>query len=97
PRTPRFPYTTLFRSWATTVSGLITSRDNERLKLVRRLASRHEREKTGLFVCEGEDLVEAAQAAGVDPFDLLVAGVDVEKRLLARSEEHTSELQSLRH
>ena len=65
------------------MSGLITSRDNERLKLVRRLASRREREKTGLFVCEGEDLVEAAQAAGVDPFDLLVAGVDVEKRLLA--------------
>jgi TrmH family RNA methyltransferase len=35
------------------------------VKLVRRLVSRHQRERTGLFVCEGEDLVEAALASGL--------------------------------
>ena len=39
--------------------------------------------KLGLFVCEGEDLVEAARAAGVEPVDLLVAGESVEPDLLA--------------
>jgi TrmH family RNA methyltransferase len=34
-------------------------------------------------VCEGEDLVEAAGAAGIEPVDLLVAGEDVEPALLA--------------
>jgi TrmH family RNA methyltransferase len=34
-------------------------------------------------VCEGEDLVEAASAAGVEPVDLLVAGEDVEPALIA--------------
>ena len=41
-------------------SGLITSRDNERLKLVRKLHDRRWRDKLELFVAEGEDLVEAA-------------------------------------
>jgi TrmH family RNA methyltransferase len=62
---------------------LITSRDNEKLKLVRKLATRREREKTGLFVGEGEDIVDAAQAAGVEPVELLVAGETVEPKLLA--------------
>jgi TrmH family RNA methyltransferase len=53
---------------------VITSRDNSRLKLVRRLASRRAREKLGLFVCEGEDLVAAALAAGLDPVEALVDG-----------------------
>ena len=57
-------------------AGLITSRDNERLKLVRKLHDRRWRDKLGLFVAEGEDLVEAA-AAGIEPVDLLVAGEDV--------------------
>jgi TrmH family RNA methyltransferase len=43
---------------------LITSRDNPRLKLVRKLASRRQRDKLGLFVCEGEDLVSAALENG---------------------------------
>jgi TrmH family RNA methyltransferase len=43
---------------------VITSRDNPRLKLVRKLGSRRQREKLGLFACEGEDLVEAALAGG---------------------------------
>lgn len=62
---------------------MITSRDNERLRLVRKLAERRWRDKLGLFVAEGEDLVEAARAAGVEPTDLLVAGESVEPRLLA--------------
>lgn len=62
---------------------MITSRDNEKLKLVRKLAERRWRDKLGLFVCEGEDLVEAARAAGIEPVELLVAGGTVEPRLLA--------------
>jgi RNA methyltransferase, TrmH family len=34
-------------------------------------------------VCEGEDLVEAARTAGIEPVDLLVSGEDVEPALLA--------------
>lgn len=62
---------------------MITSRDNEKLKLVRKLADRRWREKLGLFVVEGEDLVEAAVRAGIEPVELLVAGEDVEPALLA--------------
>jgi TrmH family RNA methyltransferase len=62
---------------------VITSAGNSRLKLVRRLESRRQRTKLGLFVCEGEDLVDAALAAGIEPADLLVAGEDVEPELLA--------------
>jgi RNA methyltransferase, TrmH family len=59
---------------------VITSRDNETIKLVRKLHERRWRDKLGLFVCEGEDLVEAATAA---PVELLVAGENVEPLLLA--------------
>jgi TrmH family RNA methyltransferase len=63
---------------------VITSAANPRLKLVRRLLeSRRQRAKEGLFVCEGEDLVDAAVAAGIEPVDLLVAGESVEPELLA--------------
>ena len=62
---------------------MITSPGNEKLKLVRKLASRRWRDKLGLFVCEGEDLVDAAAAAGIEPVELLVAGETVEPQLLA--------------
>jgi len=62
---------------------VITSASNPRLKLVRRLTSRRQRERLGLFVCEGEDLVDAAAAAGAEPVDTLVAGETVEPQLLA--------------
>ncbi len=63
---------------------MITSAHNAKLKLIRRLLdSRRQREKEGLFVVEGEDLVEAAGAAGIEPVELLVAGEDVEPKLLA--------------
>jgi TrmH family RNA methyltransferase len=62
---------------------VITSASNPRLKLVRRLASRRQRERLGLFVCEGEDLVEAARAAGIEPVELLVAGETIAEELLA--------------
>ena len=63
---------------------MITSAHNTKLKLIRRLlGSRRQREKEGLFVCEGDDLVEAARAAGVEPVDVLVAGEDVEPALVA--------------
>ena len=61
----------------------ITSRDNERLKLVRKLQDRSWRDKLGLFVVEGEDLLEAGLAAGLEPADVLVAGEDAEPELLA--------------
>lgn len=64
---------------------MITSRDNETLKLVRKLLSqRKHREETGLFAVEGEDLVAAADAAGIVSEHRLVAGETVEGELLAR-------------
>jgi RNA methyltransferase, TrmH family len=62
---------------------VITSASNSRLKLIRKLESRRQREKLGQFVAEGEDIVDAARAAGIEPADLLVAGEDVEPVLLA--------------
>jgi TrmH family RNA methyltransferase len=61
---------------------LITSPHNEKLKQIRKLRSHRERERSGLFVVEGEDLVAAAQAAGAEPELVLVAGRDVEPELL---------------
>ena len=63
---------------------MITSAQNPKLRLIRRLLeSRRQREKEGLFVCEGEDLVDAAREAGIEPVELLVAGENVEPALLA--------------
>jgi len=62
---------------------VITSRDNDRLKLVRKLRDRRWRDKLGLLVAEGEDLVEAASNAGLEPVELLVAGETVTPELLA--------------
>jgi TrmH family RNA methyltransferase len=42
----------------------IVSPHNPRLKSVRRLAGRRERDRSGSFLAEGEDLVSAAQLAG---------------------------------
>ncbi len=64
---------------------MITSASNPKLRLVHRLLeSRRQREKEGLFVVEGEDLVQAADEAGIDPVELLRAGEDVEADLLAK-------------
>ena len=61
---------------------MITSPHNEKLKLIRKLHQRKHRERTGLFAAEGEDLVEAADAAGAEVEFVLVAGQDVEPELL---------------
>ena len=64
---------------------MITSRDNETLKLARNLlGQRKHRDETGLFAVEGEDLVQAAADAGIEPVDRLVADETVEADLLAR-------------
>lgn len=56
---------------------MITSPQNEKLKMVRKLASRRGREREGLFVTEGEDLVAAGIEQGVDPrFVLAEPGYD---------------------
>jgi len=49
----------------------ITSPQNESLKEVRKLAGRKWRDKTRTFVAEGEDLIDAASAAGWTPELLL--------------------------
>jgi len=61
--------------------ALITSATNPRLKLVRKLASRRQRDELGLFACEGEDLVQAALQAGLEPVEALV---DAERPALER-------------
>jgi TrmH family RNA methyltransferase len=68
---------------------MITSPQNEKLKLVRRLAERKHRERERLFASEGEDLLEAGLAAGREPRFVLTAagaalgGEEVEPELLA--------------
>ncbi len=68
---------------------MISSPQNEKLKLVRKLRERKHREREGLFATEGEDLVEAGLAAGAEPRFLLSAagsdlgGEEVEAELLA--------------
>jgi len=62
---------------------VITSAQNQTLKLVRKLHARRWREKLSLFVAEGEDLVDAALEAGLEPVELLVAGETVMLELLA--------------
>ncbi len=68
---------------------MITSPHNEKLKLVRKLRERRQREREGLFATEGEDLLAAGLAAGAEPRFALVAagsglaGEEVEPELLA--------------
>jgi TrmH family RNA methyltransferase len=68
----------------------ITSSHNQRLKEIRKLRMRRrEREKSGRFVAEGEDLLAAADAAGWRPVERYCAagsglsGVEVEPKILA--------------
>lgn len=51
---------------------MITSPDNEKLKLIRKLRMKKHREKLALFVTEGEDLARAGLEAGHEPRALLV-------------------------
>jgi TrmH family RNA methyltransferase len=53
---------------------MIESKDNEKLKLVRKLQVQKHRRRQGLFATEGEDLFEAGLAAGAKPQFVLVAG-----------------------
>ena len=46
---------------------MIESKDNEKLRLVRKLHVRKHRERQGLFATEGEDLLAAGLAAGATP------------------------------
>lgn len=70
---------------------MITSPHNEKLKLVRKLRDRKHREREGLFVTEGEDLLRAGLAAGAEPELLLSAGgsglggIELEPDLLAET------------
>jgi TrmH family RNA methyltransferase len=60
----------------------ITSPQNETLKEIRKLGGRKWRDKLRQFVAEGEDLLEAADAAGWEPLARLVAegsGLDGEE------------------
>jgi TrmH family RNA methyltransferase len=68
---------------------MITSPQNEKLKLVRKLRDRRHRDREGLFVTEGEDLLDAGRAAGAEPSVVLTAagaglgGEEVGAELLA--------------
>jgi RNA methyltransferase, TrmH family len=69
---------------------MITSPHNETLKEIRKLAGRKWRDKLRQFVAEGEDLLDAAEAAGWEPLARLVAegsglvGEEVKPHLLAQ-------------
>ena len=70
---------------------MITSKDNDKLKLIRSLHDRRGRERAGLFLTEGEDLLAAGIAAAVEPKLLLsaagsgIGGLEVDPELLAAS------------
>jgi RNA methyltransferase, TrmH family len=59
---------------------MITSHHNPKLKELRRIARRHDER----FVAEGEDLVEAAAAAGWPALETYIAGENVEAEALAK-------------
>lgn len=67
---------------------MITSSDNSKLSLIRKLRAPRWRQREGAFVTEGEDLLVAGRAAGFEPRELLVAagsgisGDEVEPALL---------------
>jgi RNA methyltransferase, TrmH family len=63
---------------------MITSRDNQQLKQIHKLQRKRERDATGLFVAEGEDLVATAERSGWTPEIHLRSGEDVEPELLDR-------------
>lgn len=72
----------------------ITSPHNEHLKAIRKLnARRRERDRSGRFVAEGEDLLAAADAAGWAPVERYAAagsglpGTEVEPKILAAASE----------
>ena len=67
---------------------MITSPQNEKLKLIRSLHERRGRERADLFLSEGEDLLDAGLASGAEPRLLLsaassgIGGLEVEPALL---------------
>jgi len=69
---------------------MITSPHNDKLKLIRKLSERRAREREGLFVSEGEDLLAAGLAAGARPQLVVCApgsgsgGLEVASELLAQ-------------
>jgi RNA methyltransferase, TrmH family len=71
---------------------LITSPQNPRLKALKRLATRRERERSGRFLAEGEDLVLAAERAGREPLE----GFRLSGSALGASDFHDVELDALR-
>src|SRR5437899_4341138 len=86
PRSPLFPYTTLFRSDLARLDAR-EARDRRR-GAVDRVFGEPGARRVAAAAVEGPGRVEVAQAAGLQrDLDLL----------RPRSEEHTSELQSLRH
>jgi TrmH family RNA methyltransferase len=86
----------------------ITSRANARLKAARKLQAKRNRLTAGLFLAEGEDIVEEALSEGILPAETFVAaGRPPDEALIARlarggpvhvaSDELVAELGSLGH
>ncbi len=71
----------------------VISPSNPKLRLVRRLQSASQRERLGLFVCEGEDLIVAGLEAGLEPEEVLIdAGRPVLEERVPRATLVASEL-----
>src|SRR5205814_6143834 len=91
-----FPYTTLFRSCLKTISygGRISGGD-----LANRLALAYPVVEPMLAFLKREKLIEVVGSQGITErqYEYVLSDKGHEKASEARSEEHTSELQSLRH
>ena len=66
---------------------MITSPHNPSLKAIRRLHDKRHREREGLCVAEGEDLVAAARREGMSYSELMhglrLAEVELDRKILA--------------
>src|SRR5205814_9538246 len=85
PASTLFPYTTLFRSTG----------DSERFQKAARYILQHQNEDGGWPIYAGGPSNVSASVKAY--FGLKLAGFTADHSALVRSEEHTSELQSLRH
>src|SRR5262245_64497413 len=88
PCSPLFPYTTLFRS------GAALAHEVERLEAVARLA--HDLDVVLRLEDDPQPAADQGLVVGDENSDHVVCG-SIGRRARTRSEEHTSELQSLRH
>src|SRR5205814_4376077 len=88
-RPPLFPYTTLFRSWQISTASSGSPAESAAIRLAKRFAA------SPLY--DGNAHCTNRPNASWSNFPSEIVAPGISRPIRARSEEHTSELQSLRH